>query len=125
MSILVMTCRTGTPIQVIDEVGLTLAFPLETRLTIVQLFGPRIVVVPKMPSLGLLLENPIFESYNNKVIGINQKLQPSDSEYRPPIDFEIHKESMEKFKQQYIYENMRAIEDQHGMYVVDLFTGVC
>jgi tRNA pseudouridine38-40 synthase len=73
------------------------------------------VFIPKMPALGLLLENPIFDSYNNKVASINQKLQPSDPEYRPPIDFEIHRETMEKFKQQYIYDNMRTTEDRDGM----------
>jgi tRNA pseudouridine38-40 synthase len=80
-----------------------------------QLYGPRMVFIPKMPALGLLLENPIFDSYNNKVASINQKLQPSDPEYRPPIDFEIHRETMEKFKQQYIYDNMRTTEDRDGM----------
>jgi tRNA pseudouridine38-40 synthase len=70
-----------------------------------------------MPSLGLLLESPVFDSYNNKVSAINQTLQPSDPEYRPPIDFDIHREAMETFKQQYIYDNMRAIEDRDGMYV--------
>jgi tRNA pseudouridine38-40 synthase len=73
------------------------------------------VFIPKMPSLGLLLENPIFDSYNNKVANISQTLQPSDPEYRPPINFEIHRDTMEKFKQQYIYDNMRTTEDRDGM----------
>jgi tRNA pseudouridine38-40 synthase len=68
-----------------------------------------------MPSLGLLLEHPIFDSYNHKVLGINEKLQPTDPEYRPPIDFDIHRDTMKKFKQEHIYDNMRAIEDRDGV----------
>lgn len=68
-----------------------------------------------MPSLGLLLDNPLFDSYNQRISGISEKLQPTDPEYRPPIDFEIHRNSMEEFKQRYIYDNMRVIEDRDGM----------
>lgn len=79
------------------------------------MYGLQVVNIPKMPSLGLLLEHPIFDSYNKKVSGINEKLQPTDTEYRPPIDFDIHHEAMAKFKQEHIYDNMRAIEDRAGM----------
>jgi len=68
-----------------------------------------------MPSLGLLLEHPIFDTYNAKVAGINENVQPSDVEYRPPIDFSLHQESITQFKQKYIYDNMRGIEDRDGL----------
>lgn len=68
-----------------------------------------------MPALGLLLEHPIFESYNNRMEAVNAKLQPTDAEYRPPIEFAQHKDAMEKFKQVHIYDNMRATEDRAGM----------
>lgn len=74
-----------------------------------------------MPSLGLLLENPLFDSYNQRTsAGVNQKLQPSDTEYRHPVDFEMHRGSMEEFKQRHIYDNLRQTEDRDGMSVVQI-----
>jgi tRNA pseudouridine38-40 synthase len=70
-----------------------------------------------MPSLGLLLEHPIFDSYNNKLTKVNENLQPTDAEYRPPIDFDVHRDAMNDFKQTHIYDNMRAIEDREGVSV--------
>jgi tRNA pseudouridine38-40 synthase len=68
-----------------------------------------------MPSLGLLLEHPIFESYNRKVESVNEDLSPEDAEFRPLIDFEIHREEIDKFRQTYIYERMREAEDRRAM----------
>ncbi|KAI6164634.1 pseudouridine synthase [Pisolithus thermaeus] len=100
MSALVLSCRTGTPSQIIDE-----------------LYGPRMVMVPKMPALGLLLEYPIFESYNRRVAANNEKLKdPSDADYRPEIDFEVHRKAIDDFKQKYIYDNMRNTEDRCGIF---------
>ncbi|KAL7280704.1 hypothetical protein ACG7TL_005644 [Trametes sanguinea] len=81
-----------------------------------QMYGPRQVFVPKMPALGLLLEYPIFESYNRRVAAINAKLQPGDPEYRAPIDFEVHRAQLDEFKQKFIYAKMRSIEDQFGIF---------
>ncbi|KAG6812781.1 hypothetical protein H0H92_000551 [Tricholoma furcatifolium] len=70
-----------------------------------------------MPSLGLLLEEPIFESYNNRMATtINTKLQPSDPDYRPPISFDQYRETINAFKQKYIYDNMRLVEDRDGLF---------
>ncbi|KAJ7125154.1 pseudouridine synthase [Mycena epipterygia] len=99
ISALVLSCRTGTPPQVIDE-----------------LYGPRVVFIPKMPALGLLLEQPIFDSYNAKVARVNEKLTPADADYRPPIDFETHQEAIAAFKQTHIYDNMRRVEDRDGLF---------
>ncbi|KAI0306054.1 pseudouridine synthase [Multifurca ochricompacta] len=99
VSALVLCCRTGTPPQIIEE-----------------LYGPRQVFIPKMPSLGLLLEHPIFESYNRKVGNVNEKLSPEDPEFRPPIDFDIHLEAIEEFKQAHIYDRMREIEDRRAVF---------
>lgn len=71
-----------------------------------------------MPALGLLLEYPIFESYNRKMASLNEKLEPTDNEYRPPIDFEVHREDIDRFKQEFIYSKMRATEDRDGVCVV-------
>jgi tRNA pseudouridine38-40 synthase len=68
-----------------------------------------------MPSLGLLLEHPIFDSYNRKVESVNEKLSPEDPDFRPPINFDIYREPVEKFKQTYIYERMRGFEDRRAV----------
>ncbi|GLB41831.1 putative pseudouridine synthase [Lyophyllum shimeji] len=111
MCALVLACRTDTPEQVIDE-----------------LYGPRVVFIPKMPSLGLLLEEPIFDSYNARMAPINEILEPSDPDYRPPISFEAHRDAINAFKQRYIYDNMRQVEDRNGLFdawmrYVDAYTG--
>jgi tRNA pseudouridine38-40 synthase len=68
-----------------------------------------------MPSLGLLLEHPIFESYNRKVVGVNENLSPEDAEFRPPIEFDMYHEEIEKFKQTHIYDRMRDAEDRKAV----------
>ena len=75
-----------------------------------------------MPSLGLLLENPIFESYNNRVEKANEQkeLEPSHPDYRAPIDFDRHTEEMQKFKEEFIYNRMREAEDKLQVYVTDV-----
>ncbi|KAJ3976434.1 pseudouridine synthase [Lentinula raphanica] len=95
MFALVMICRTGTPSSVIDE-----------------LFGLTSVHIPKMPALGLLLEHPVFTGYNTRVTSKS----PSDPDYREPIDFDKYSEEMNTFKQRYIYDNMRSIEDRKGLF---------
>ena len=77
-----------------------------------------------MPSLGLLLEEPLFESYNERMAVINSKLQPSDPEYRPLIDFEQYRSQINEFKEKFIYKNMREVEDRDGLFVsVNAFLG--
>ncbi|KZT10155.1 tRNA pseudouridine synthase [Laetiporus sulphureus 93-53] len=99
MSALVLASRTGSPPQIIEE-----------------LYGPRMVFMPKMPALGLLLEYPIFDTYTKKIAIANAKYQPADPEYRPSIDFEVHREAIDQFKRDYIYSRMRGIEDAEGVF---------
>ncbi|KAJ7625581.1 pseudouridine synthase [Roridomyces roridus] len=111
ISALVLTCRTGTPPQIIDE-----------------LYGPRKIFIPKMPALGLLLDQPIFDTYNVRMGRVNEKLTPADADYRPAIDFSEHQEKMDAFKQTHIYDNMRKVEDRDGLYdgwirMVDAYEG--
>ncbi|KAJ7210508.1 pseudouridine synthase [Mycena pura] len=111
ISALVLSCRTGTPPQVIDE-----------------LYGPRDVFIPKMPALGLLLEEPIFDSYNARIARVNEKLKPTDADYRPPIDFNAHRAAIDAFKETHIYDNMRRVEDRDGLFdawirMVDAYNG--
>ena len=70
-----------------------------------------------MPSLGLLLEHPIFESYSKRIATANEKLDPSHPDYRNPIDFDVHKAEIERFKEEHIYRRMRESEDKVEVYV--------
>ncbi|KAG6897809.1 hypothetical protein C0992_010613 [Termitomyces sp. T32_za158] len=47
---------------------------------------------------------------------INAKLEPSHPDYRPPITFEPYREAINVFKQKYIYDNMRLVEDRDGLF---------
>ncbi|KAJ3533248.1 hypothetical protein NMY22_g7413 [Coprinellus aureogranulatus] len=69
-----------------------------------------------MPSLGLLLEEPLFNSYNGRMAVGNEKLQPTDADYRPPIDFDIHRDKIDAFKEEFIYKDMRGIEEKSGLF---------
>ncbi|SJL03869.1 uncharacterized protein ARMOST_07226 [Armillaria ostoyae] len=99
MFALIMSCRTGTPDSIINE-----------------LYSLRRMVIPKVPALGLLLECPIYDVYNMNVIPVNQNLEPSDPSFRPPIDFAKQAEKMAEFKQKFIYTSMRGIEDRKGLF---------
>ena len=102
---LVLVCRTHTPPQILKE-----------------MFGPCKVVVPKAPALGLLLEQPLFESYNRKITELNAKLgSEADGAYRPVIDFERHRGVIERFKEEQIYSRMRAQEDDDATRVSFFF----
>ena len=80
------------------------------------MYGPRGVMVPKMPALGLLLEYPVFEAYNKKITASNERIHdPNDPEYRHPIDFEAHRETIEEFKNEHVYSRMRAIEEKQAV----------
>ncbi|KAF8587908.1 pseudouridine synthase [Ramaria rubella] len=96
---LVLSCRTGTPPKILKE-----------------MFGPHKVVVPKAPALGLLLEQPLFESYNKKVEESNAKLDSNDPAYRPVINFESYRATIDKFKQDQIYSRMRAQETRDATF---------
>jgi len=112
MAALVLSVRTGTPPNVINE-----------------MYGPRGVAIPKMPALGLLLEYPVFEAYNRKITAANERAHdPNDPEHREPIDFEVHQGVIEKFKNEHIYSQMRAVEDKHAIFdawihTIDAYTG--
>jgi tRNA pseudouridine38-40 synthase len=98
---LVLACRTGAPPSILEE-----------------MFGPQKVVVPKAPALGLLLEQPLFESYNRKVMEANAKLEnDADPNYRPVIDFEQHRKVIDQFKQEHIHSRMREQEQKDATHV--------
>lgn len=69
-------------------------------------FGPVKINIPKAPALGLLLECPVYESYNVKLeeLGYN------------PIDFSRYEKEMNEFKMKYIYDKIYAEEDKQKVF---------
>lgn len=66
-------------------------------------YGPAKLSIPKAPGLGLLLERPIFESYNEKTA----------KEYeREKIDFSKYEQTINEFKQREIYERIFKVENE-------------
>lgn len=63
--------------------------------------------IPKAPGLGLLLERPIFDTYNEKLVG---------QFGREKIDFEKYEEAMEEFKQREIYERIFREEERDNQF---------
>lgn len=66
----VLVVRSGTPLTLIEDS-----------------FGPQKINIPKAPALGLLLERPVFDSYNNRLGA--KRLQKE----HPRVEFNAHKVS--------------------------------
>jgi tRNA pseudouridine38-40 synthase len=73
---------------------------------IVESYGPGKVSIPKAPSLGLLLERPVFNSYNKRA---------KHDLGREAIDFDKFRKEMDEFKQREIYERMYRDEEKDNM----------
>ena len=69
-------------------------------------FSRNRISIPKAPSLGLLLERPVFDTYNQRFAGKHEKL-----------DFVKYKTEMEEFKQREIYERIFREEERDHQYV--------
>ncbi|KAG0290561.1 tRNA pseudouridine synthase 1 [Dissophora globulifera] len=78
VGLIVMIIRTDTPMTLIPET-----------------FKANKINIPKAPSMGLLLERPMFNTYNRKIEGKN-----------PALDFGPYETEMEAFKEKYIYEGI-------------------
>jgi tRNA pseudouridine38-40 synthase len=65
-------------------------------------YGPDRIAIPKAPGLGLLLERPIFDSYNSKASSLG----------RGPVHFERFTKEMDEFKQREIYDRIFREEEQ-------------
>jgi tRNA pseudouridine38-40 synthase len=85
VGIAMMVVRTGCPVSRIHDC-----------------FGPRKISVAKAPALGLLLENPLFDHYNNVISKVNQ---------RDPLDFTKYKTEIDEFKQKFIYSKIFEQEE--------------
>ena len=61
-----------------------------------QSFGPQKINIPKAPALGLLLEAPVFETYNPQLVKFGYK----------PINFADYQEEIDSFKMKHIYDKI-------------------
>ncbi|KAF7196252.1 tRNA pseudouridine synthase 1 [Pseudocercospora fuligena] len=59
--------------------------------------------IPKVPGLGLLLERPVFDSYNNF---------QADKHDRPKLDFSKYETELEAFKEREIYQRIFREEEE-------------
>ncbi|RKF82272.1 tRNA pseudouridine synthase 1 [Golovinomyces cichoracearum] len=66
-------------------------------------YGKARISIPKAPGLGLLLERPVFSSYNNRAVA---ELQ------REKIDFDKYKTVIDEFKQREIYDRIFREEER-------------
>lgn len=71
------------------------------------------ISIPKAPGLGLLLERPVFDSYNERLAGRYA---------RETLDFSKFEKEMEEFKQKEIYERIFREEERDNQYDPPSFT---
>lgn len=64
-------------------------------------YGPDRIAIPKAPGLGLLLERPIFDTYNDRAQGLG----------REKINFDKFASAMNEFKQREIYDRIFREEE--------------
>ncbi|KAK6543841.1 tRNA pseudouridine synthase 1 [Orbilia ellipsospora] len=79
VGMVMLTVRYGCPLSRIEEA-----------------YGRVVVPIPKAPALGLLLDHPVFDTYNKK----------ADQHGRGHIDFEKQKVKIQEFKQKHIYDKL-------------------
>jgi tRNA pseudouridine38-40 synthase len=70
---------------------------------VTESYGKQKIAIPKAPGLGLLLERPVFESYNKKA---------TEQLGKETIDFSKYEEKLEAFKQEHIYNRIFDVEEQ-------------
>jgi tRNA pseudouridine38-40 synthase len=76
--------------------------------TMNESFGSALYSIPKAPALGLLLERPVFDNYNEKAAGQFQ---------REEVGFTKYEKEMEEFKRKEIYERIFGEEERDNVYV--------
>lgn len=81
-------------------------------------FGPDKINIPKAPALGLLLDHPVYDGYNNQLVAYGHE----------PIDFDKYSTQMDAFKHEWIYSKIYAEEEsEHTFHAffgfIDFLTG--
>ena len=109
MSLAMLACRTGTPKSLIAET-----------------FGPKKIHIPKAPPLGLLLQRPVFKTYNDRLKHVGggggpkkganaQEGEEAEGNEREPLDLAVYEDEMEAFKLKWIYEKLRQEELENNV----------
>ncbi|ORY15161.1 pseudouridine synthase [Clohesyomyces aquaticus] len=75
--------------------------------TMKQSFENVIMRIPKAPGLGLLLERPVFDSYNEK---------QAEAHGREKIDFSNYEKEIQEFKEREIYQRIFREEAQGNQF---------
>lgn len=78
--------RCGTPLERMDES-----------------YQNQKIAIPKAPGLGLLLERPVFDSYNRKA---------AETVERNALDFSKYEEKIQAFKDKQIYTRIFTVEER-------------
>ena len=91
--------------KMVGMVALLVRCGSDIEKTMSHSFGPDKYSIPKVPGLGLLLERPVFDSYN--------KIQAVQHQ-RDPLLFSKYEKEMEEFKQREIYERIFREEEERG-----------
>ncbi|KAI8365924.1 pseudouridine synthase [Radiomyces spectabilis] len=89
ISMALLVVRTKTPLSLIE-----------------RSFGSERINIPKAPALGLLLERPVFDAYNRRAVS------KKDNKFRDAIDFDKYKDTIDAFKQEWIYSKIFAAEKE-------------
>lgn len=69
---------------------------------IVDSYGPTKIAIPKVPGLGLLLEHPVFDTYNKKAQSLGKE----------KIEFDRYSKEIDEFKQREIYDRIFREEEE-------------
>lgn len=86
VAMVALVVRCGSPLSIIQDS-----------------YGAQNISIPKAPGLGLLLERPVFDSYNEKAV----------NEFnREKINFDKYQKEMEEFKQREIYDRIFREEEK-------------
>ncbi|KAG9294681.1 hypothetical protein G9A89_008160 [Geosiphon pyriformis] len=83
VSIIVLCVRSETPLSLVAKT-----------------FESVCINIPKAPALGLLLESPVFDSYNKKAIELKKNV----------VDFVQYREKIDNFKEKFIYSQIFDVE---------------
>lgn len=70
-----------------------------------QTYGAARISIPKAPGLGLLLERPVFDSYNSRAV---------DSLGLEALDFANYEEKIRAFKDEHIYRRIFELEEKEN-----------
>ncbi len=93
--------------KMVSMAALTVRCGTDPKLML-QSFENNIVRIPKAPGLGLLLERPVFDSYNDKM---------AKAHGREKIDFAKYDDKIQEFKEREIYQRIFREEAQGNQYV--------